>query len=569
MKVLGIGPPCGHDPAACLLVDGKLVACVEEERFTRVKHASGQIPLNASRFCLNKANLSGNDLDAVAFAWSPEVFLKARWKYARGIFLKNPYQARKAISKAKKINRIKIQIAKDLLNKLRINEDKVKMIFVEHHLAHAASAFYLSGFDEAAIMSIDGSGEYITTLFAEGKEGRMNKIKEFYEPNSLGLFYSAMTEFLGFRANNGEYKLMGMSPYGEASKINLSHIIGLSRKGKHFWVNSIYVKPDPNKCYRQGLFYSRQLVKELGPPREDNDLNEPFIHIAAATQKKLEHITLELLDNYLSAVLKKYKKLCFAGGCALNVRLNRKLLEHPLVEELFVQPASHDAGTSLGAAVLVAQKEGDKIERMKDVYLGPEFDDKEIESILKRKRVVYQKLADVSKTAAELLADGKIVGWFQGKMEFGPRALGNRSILANPAIKGISDTINEKIKFREKWRPFCPSILVEYAEEILDSNHPSPFMTLSFIVAEKWRSRIPEIVHIDGSTRPQIVSPFSNSKFYNLISHFYSKTGIPLVLNTSLNRKGEPIVCSPEDTLNMFYNCGLEYLIIGDFFIHK
>ena len=276
---------------------------------------------------------------------------------------------------------------------------------------------------------------------------------------------------------------------------------------------------------------------------------------------------IEIVD--LALYLKKHKTLCFSGGCALNVSLNRRLLEHPLIKNLWVQPASHDSGTSLGAAVFVAAKCKEKILPMKNVYLGPEYSEAEIKNTIANSDFKFEHCDDIAKRVAALLVKGEIVGWFQGRMEWGPRALGNRSILGNPTIKGTADKINEIIKFREKWRPFCPSILSEFAYEILGSDHPAPFMTIAFKVTEKWKNRIPEVIHVDGTCRPQIVEESINPKFYRLIKYFYQTTQIPVVINTSLNRRGEPIVCSPSDAITMFKNCALKYLVIGDFLVTK
>ncbi len=276
------------------------------------------------------------------------------------------------------------------------------------------------------------------------------------------------------------------------------------------------------------------------------------------------------MENYLGDILKSNGgKLCFAGGVALNVKLNKRLLEHPLVRHLFVQPAASDSGTALGAATYVANELGEDVKPMSHVYLGPEYTNEVIREVLGKYRIPYEQPSDIIERASELLARGEIIAWFQGAMEYGPRALGNRSILASPQVEGISDEINSRIKFREKWRPFCPSILQEYAKDILGTDHPSPYMTFSFAVNDKWRGRIPEVVHVDGSTRPQVVDENTNPRFYSLLKSFHKKTGLPVLINTSLNRRGEPMVCSPQDAINMFYGSGLEYMALGDFLIRK
>ena len=567
MNVLGFGGPFFlHDPAAAVLVDGKIVAAGEEERFIREKHAVGRPCRESIKFCLKEAGLKPSDIDAVAFPWSFEAFDRKKWPYFFKTLFSEPSRAYKVISKSGKKNRGIREMVFSMLQELGIYLPPEKVFFVEHHIAHAASAYFLSGYDKCAIMSIDGSGEFTSTLFGLGDGGKMSKIKEIDLPDSLGRFYSTMTAYLGFDPNDGEYKLMGMAPYGDASKIDLSGII--SYDSGTFKVNPEYIWPIRSRRYHPDSMIPKKLVERFGPPRNGDDLEEPYIHIAAATQKLFEDIVLRLMENYLGDILKETGNLVFAGGCALNVSLNRKLINHPLVRNLFVQPASHDAGTPLGAAVYAASQLGDKIEPMKDVYLGPSFTSDEIEAALKKSNLVYKRSKDIEDETAQLLAAGKVVGWFQGRMEFGPRALGNRSILGNPTIHGTSDRINEMVKFREKWRPFCPSILEEHAQSIIGIRS-APFMTLSCEVKEEWKKRIPEVVHVDGSARPQTVNSKDNPRFYSLIKHFYDKTGIPVLINTSLNRRGEPMVSSPDDAVEMYLGSGLDHLAIGDFLVSR
>lgn len=567
MKILGIGSPFGHDASSALVIDGGVAAAAEEERFTRSKHAIGQAPLQSIDFCLKAAGIKPSDIDIVAYPWSYRALLDKRTEYFwRTIFTK-PSRAYKKFFKCKRELSGQHKFINQILAESGFDVEKTKVRWIEHHLAHAASAFYLSGVDEAAVLSIDGGGEITATLLGYAKDKKITKIKEIIAPDSLGNFYSTMTDYLGFEREDGEYKVMGMAPYGDPAKINFDHIIYWKNGTYH--CNDDYVWVTRNNRARVDKVYSKKMVKEFGPEREGDGLSQPYIHIAAITQKKLEDMTLKLVDTYLSDILKKCGNLVFAGGCALNVSLNRKLIEHPLVKFLWVQPASHDSGTSLGAAVYVAAELGEKIKPMRHVYLGPEFSNAEIENTLKDSGFLYTKEDDITEAVAELVKDGNIVGWFQARMEWGPRALGNRSILGNPTIKGTADRINTIIKFRENWRPFCPSILKEYSQEILGSDHPAEFMTLSFKVTDKWRSKIPEVVHIDGTARPQIINKQTNPLYYKLIKRFYEKTGIPVVINTSLNRRGEPMVCSPKDAVVMFKESGLEYLAIGDYLLRK
>ena len=568
MKVLGFGGPFFlHDPAAAIVVDGRVVAAVEEERFVRKKHAVGLPPIESIKYCLSAAGLRPKDIDAIAFPWSFMEFNRKKWAYAARTIFSEPSRAYKTLTKASRNNANIKRSVTAILDGMGFKIAPDKIYFIEHHIAHASSAYHLSGYDKAAIMTIDGSGEFASTLFASGCNGRIEKIKEIDLPDSLGRFYSTMTAYLGFDPNDGEYKLMGMAPYGDPKKCDLSGIIDFD--DRTFRINPEYVWPIRSRRYTPDAMIPKKLVERFGPPRTGDDLSEPYIHIAAATQKLFEDIVLRMMHTYLGKELKDTGKLVFAGGCALNVVLNRRLMSDPLVKDLFVQPASHDAGTPLGAAVYVANMLGDKISPMTSVYLGPSYTDPEIEAALQRNDVTYKRSGDITKDAAKLISEGKVVGWFQDRMEFGPRALGNRSILGNPTIPGTSDKINEMVKFREKWRPFCPSMLREYSADILGSDVDAPFMTLSFEVAEGWRNKIPEVVHVDQTARPQTVTRKDNPKFYDLIKHFYDLTGIPVLINTSLNRRGEPVVASPADAVNMYLGSGLDYLAIGDFLVKR
>ncbi len=569
MKILGLAAPFGHDASAALLVDGKIIAAAEEERFTRKKHANNQYPINAVKFCLKAAGLSPSDIDFIAYPWSMDALRQKRTEYFFRTFISNPSRAYKKFFRNSKELKDQNNFLSTTLSECDFDIANTKIEWVEHHLAHVASSFYLSGFSRSAVLSLDGGGEITSTLLGSADEKGIKKIKEIVAPDSLGNFYATMTDYLGFQREDGEYKVMGMAPYGSPTKVNLSHIVWWDDVKKTYHCNDDYVWVKRTKRARLDKVYSKKMVAEFGPERTGDSLSEPYIHIAAATQAKLEEISLKLIDAYLLDELKDNGSLCFAGGCALNVSLNRKLLKHPQIKRLWVQPASHDAGGSLGAAIYLAAKLGDKIETMRHVYLGPEFSNSEIEQELKLSGLNYKFSNDIAQTAAELLCQGKITGWFQGRMEWGPRALGNRSILGNPTIKGTNDKINSIIKFRENWRPFCPSILEDHAAEILNSNHPAPFMTLAFDVADNWKSKIPEAVHVDGTARPQVVEKDTNPKYYRLIKIFEQKTGIPVVINTSLNRRGEPMVCSPKDAFLMFKESGLEYLAIGDYLVSK
>ena len=567
MVVLGITPARAHDPAAALIVDGEVVAAAEEERFNRIKHSAGHNPVNAVAYCLETAGLKISDVDVVALSRSFAIARKLSWRFAWRM-KRYPGYALTAVKRVKRINRAYKKDAEALVKEFGCRLGNMDFQQVEHHLSHLSSSYHLSGFENAAVMSFDGYGEFTSILLGEGRGGEIIKIKEWIIPDSLGFFYSLVTRHLGFRPNNGEFKVMGMSPYGDPSKVDLSDLIETG--GGDFRLNEDYFWPMVSLRRHERYSKSKDLTDIFGPRRSGDGLAEPYINIAAAAQKILEDTVIDIVRTHLSDVLKKHGgKLCFAGGTALNVRLNRKLLDMPEVEALFVQPAAHDAGTSIGAAAYAAVKRGEKVAPLKHAYLGPEFTDDEIKATLEKFRLPYERHENIEEATAKILADGKIVAWLQGRMEYGPRALGNRSILANPATPGIADEVNGRIKFREKWRPFCPSILAERAPEIIGTEHNSDYMTFSFIVEKEWAEKVPEIVHVDGSARPQTVRKDTNPRFHKLISEFDKLTGLPIVLNTSLNRRGEPMVCSPEEAVAMFYQCGLEYLVMGSYLVKK
>jgi carbamoyltransferase len=565
MNILGITGPI-HDTSAALIVDGVVVAAVEEERFTRKKHAYKTAPEASVRYCLEVAGLKPEDIDVIAYPWSLEEFKKnSSRQLIRSVSEGVTHALSTYVKLGKRFSKYQKKIHR-MLETVGFDLDKVEWMDVPHHVAHGASSYYLSGFKKAAVMTVDALGEYISTQFAVGDGKDFKVLKNYYMPDSFGCFYTTMTEFLGFESNNGEYKLMGMAPYGDADKVDLSEVAWVDEEGFH--VNSDYIWVSRKKSY-EGKLFSQKLIDKLGPPREGDGLKEPYIHIAAAVQKTLEEGVISLMEKNLTEVLEETGQLAFAGGCALNVSLNRLLIDHPLVETLWVQPAANDAGTSLGAAVYAAAQLGEEIQPMETVYLGPEFSDEEIEAAFEKFKVPFEKCDNIEERGAELLANGEMLAWMQGRMEFGPRSLGNRAILGSPKKGEMADTINAAVKFREKWRPFCPSILEEYAEEILQTSHDSSFMNFSFKINKEWHEKIPEVVHVDGTGRPQVVREKHNKRFYDLMKCFHKKTGIPVLINTSLNVRGEPVVCTPIDALNNFFKCGLEFMAIGDYLVTK
>lgn len=573
MIILGLSGALNHDASAALIVDGEIVAAAEEERFIREKHAKNLMPLEAASYCLRAAGISPRKVDIVTFPYAPiSLSRAARWHYARRYWYA-PERSLDVLFNGNRRYRRKRKQVLEAGEKLGIDWAETEFVPVEHHLAHASSAYHLSGFEEkTAIMGVDGKGEYATTFFGYGEHGKIHKIREFYDPDSLSGVYGAITEYLGFEMLDGEYKVMGMAPYGDAGKFDLSRLI--QRRGKGFAVDTTYVNTVGLRRYKEdgvGFYFSDKLIDWLGPRRKGDVADDPYIHYAAAMQQLFEDWCLELMETYLGDIIRETGRLAFAGGGALNVKLNQRIVALDHVKELFVQPAAGDSGTSLGAATFVAVARGEKLSRMTHVYLGPQYSDAECVEVLEqcREPVEWRRLKDVPKETAAILAAGNPVAWFQGRMEFGPRALGGRSILGSPSVAGVADRINEQIKFRERWRPFCPSVLDRIAADIIQTDHPAPFMTITFDVNEAWKSRIPEVVHADGTARVQIVEKTQNPRYYALLEELEVLTGSAVVLNTSLNRRGEPMVCSPQDALNMFFGSDLEYLVMQDYLITK
>lgn len=571
MIILGLSGAVGHDPSAAILVNGKIIAAAEEERFIRDKHAKNKFPYEAAKYCLKQAGVRPEQVDAVAFPYAEiPLITNARWHYARRHWYA-PDRALDAIFNGNRRFRRNRDKALALMAELGLNN--AKYVPVEHHLAHASSAYHLSGFKEkTAIVGIDGKGEYATTFFGYGENGKIHKIKEFYDPDSLGGMYGAITEYLGFEMLDGEFKVMGMAPYGDASKYDLSSLVTFD--GKDLRVNTKLVNVVGLRRYKEkgkGYYFTPELVEWLGPMRHGDEIDDPYIHYAAAVQQLLEDVALKMIDHYVGDIIRETGRICMAGGVALNVKLNQRIIAMPGVKELFVQPASGDAGTSLGAASYVAAELGDKVEPMQHAYLGPAYTTEECiaacEAHAAKPR--FQRVKNAASKGAELLAAGNPLAWFQGRMEFGPRALGCRSILGDPSNRGVADRINAQIKYRERWRPFCPSILDRAAADILQTEHPAPYMTFTFNVAEHWKSRIPEVVHEDGTARAQVVTRETNPRYYELIEELEKLRGVPVVLNTSLNRRGEAMICSPTDALNMFFGCDLQYLIMEDVLVTK
>lgn len=573
LTILGLSGALSHDPSAALYIDGKLIAAVEEERFVRDKHAKNRIPYEAAKFCLEHAGIKPADVDIVTIPFAPiSLFGKARWHYAKRYWYAPDRSLDAILMGNRRFKRYRKKIIW-CLEQLGFDAKKVRLEPVEHHLAHASSAYHCSGFKEkTAILGIDGKGEYATTFFGYGENGKIHKIKEFYDPDSLGGLYGALTEYLGFEMLDGEFKVMGMAPYGDAAKYDFSRLAKF--ENGELTINTDYANVIGFRRYKdkgKGYYFSPKLIDWLGPKREGDIADDPYIHYAASMQALFEKLALEMMDYYLGDILRETGRIAFAGGCALNVKLNQRIIARPEVSELFVQPAAGDAGTAVGAAAFVSERNGVPVEKMEHVYLGPAYSNEDVIAACTRhpEKPTFKLLENVPEYIAEVLAEGNPVAWFQGRMEFGPRALGGRSIIGCPSVAGVADRINAQIKFRERWRPFCPSMLDTVAPQMLGIDHPSPFMTFTFEVNEEWKSRVPEVVHEDGTARAQVLKREYNPRYYDLMKELERLTGNGVVLNTSLNRRGEPMVCSPRDALDMFFGSDLQYLIMEDVLVTK
>jgi carbamoyltransferase len=591
MDILGVSA-FYHDSAAALVRDGEIVAAAQEERFTRRKHDAG-FPANAIQYCLAAGGVTLRDLDYVVFYDKPflkfERLLETYLAAAPGGF--RSFQAALPIWLREKL------FQKDLLRRgLRTlgGLPPEKLLFTEHHVSHAASAFYPSPFGEALVLTMDGVGEWATTSAAVGRGKNLEVIKEIHFPHSLGLLYSAFTYYTGFKVNSGEYKLMGLAPYGQPRYAQLirEHLIDLKPDGS-FRLNLEYFN------YVTGLTMTNEHFDRLfgGPPRRAGDpLTERHMDLAASIQAVLEEAILRMTR----ALAAEYgiPNLCLAGGVALNCVANGKILRDGRFRGLWIQPASGDAGGAVGAALAAYHLHGDQPRKaptpgdgMSGAYLGPEFSHYEIQQRLDAAGAHYHVLSEETlfEATVDALAEEKAVAWFQGRMEFGPRALGARSILADPRSPRMQSTLNLRVKFRESFRPFAPSVLREYAAEWFALDVESPYMLLVADVALQRRRRmtaeeealfgidklnvprssIPAVTHVDYSARVQTVRPDTNPRYYRLLDRFRQRTGCPVLVNTSFNVRGEPIVCTPEDAFRCFMGTNIEALAIGNCFLLK
>ncbi len=560
MNILGIS--CFyHDSAACLVQDGEIVAAASQERFTRKKH-DASFPDKAIDYCLREGRISAKQLDYVGFYDKPLL------KFERIIttYTASFPRSYKAFMQALPIWLREKLWTKDLI--ARNLDYPGEILFTEHHLSHAASAFLVSPFEEAAILTVDGVGEWATTSFALGKSNQIEMLKQIDYPHSLGLLYSAFTYYLGFKVNSAEYKVMGLAPYGVPRYYDriMAELIQVQDDGS-FKINLDYF------AYVYGLKMINERFEQLfgGPVRQgESPLDERHKDIAASIQKVTEEVMLRLAFSLHAET--RLDNLCLAGGVALNCVANGRILREGPFKDLFIQPAAGDAGGAIGVAKYIYHSLLGKAREttLQNVYLGPSYEAEEIESILKQSKIKYRKLGreDLLQTTARLIGDQNVVGWFQGRMEFGPRALGNRSILADPRQAENRDRVNLKIKFRESFRPFAPAVLEDHCAEFFELDRPSPYMLLVAQVRENQRV-IPSVTHVDGSARVQTVSREDNLMFYDLIKEFYNLTGIPVLINTSFNVRGEPIVCTPQEAFQCFMRTDMDYLVMDQFLLNK
>ena len=593
MKILGLSA-FYHDSAACLVIDGNIVAAAQEERFTRKKHDSA-FPTQAVAYCLAEAGLRAIDIDYVVFYDKPflkferllETYLAFAPRGFKSFVTSLPVWLKDKLFQ-------KSQIAKVLNEQFGGGIDwTTRLLFSEHHLSHAASAFFPSPFEEAAVLTMDGVGEWTTTSLAIGRGNQLAVHKEIQFPHSLGLLYSAITYYTGFKVNSGEYKVMGLAPYGEPKYADLikDNLIDIKEDGS-FHLDMSYFN------YCTGLTMTNERFDKLfGGPRRaaESQLTQREMDLAASVQAVTEEVVIKLATGIRKST--GLRNLCLAGGVALNCVANGKLLRKNIFDNIWIQPAAGDAGGAVGAALaayhmmLNQPRTVNPADSMKGGYLGPEYSQADIEQRLTKAGAVFTTVSETEMISltAQALADGKAVGWHQGRMEFGPRALGGRSIIADPRSEAVQKQLNLKVKYRESFRPFAPSVLREDVSEWFDIQSDSPYMLLVADVAKSKqlpmtpeqeklfgieklnvpRSQIPAITHVDYSARIQTVHVHTNPKYFALITKFKEMTGCPVLVNTSFNVRGEPIVCTPEDSFNCLMGTEIEFLVVGNAIMRK
>jgi len=556
-----------HDSAAALLKDGHVIAAVEEERFSRKKF-DDDFPHKAIQWCLDEAGITPNQIDSVAFYDKPVLKFE---RLLDNYIAVAPRGLHSFLDVIPKWIHKRLWIKNDI--KKALKGFKGKIIFPEHHLSHAAHAFYTSPFVESAILTIDGVGEWSTTSYGHASNNSVKITNDIRWPHSLGLFYSAFTYFLGFKVNEGEYKLMGLSSYGKPKYYDLimDNLIDVKDDG------SIHLNMEYFAFTYDKVMTSKKFSKLFGiePKTKDEKTLQIHFDIGASAQKVLEDVILKMVNHIHTKT--KMKNLCIGGGVALNGVANHKILSEGPFENVHIPPSPGDAGSAVGAAQYLYYVYYKNPKNMssntkliqENVYVGPSYSDEEIKLFLDSKNISYEYFEGVTllQKTAQLIADGNVVGWYQGKMEWGPRALGNRSILADPRRADMKDILNAKIKHRESFRPFAPSIMEEFTSEYFEMDIPSPYMLM--VAPVKKPKEIPAVTHVDGTGRLQTVSKENNGLYYSLINEFYKITGVPVIINTSMNVMGEPIVNTPEQAYSMIVKTDMDYIVMGNYLVRK
>lgn len=554
----------GHDPSAVIFEEGELVFGIEEERLTRDKHAPTTFPEQAIRACLDLCSISLGDVDTVIIPWKPELFRKSFVSTLKTSVTgsKPPRMKIYDVAQATKKSVVSSLFSVEwIVNQLSDIGSPVPPIETRsHHRCHAASALYPSPFENGLVLTLDGRGEYDSTVVWEAQNSTLDRIKTWEHPNSLGLFFGTVTKFLGYYPNNGEGKVMGLAPYGERNREIETTLRGIIDTGVDYDVTALTAGG-----FESGV---ARLEDLFGRSRNDTpgEFDQWEKDLAFTTQYLLEETVTEIAEKYLSKI--DLNNVGLAGGVALNCKLNRRVMELDAVDQLFIQPVAHDAGTAVGAGMLACGPGA--VSEMDTVYWGSEFSTESIQELLETNKLEYEQPDNVERVVAERLADGDLVGWFQGRLEMGPRALGNRSILADPRTEASRDRVNKYVKHREEWRPFAPSLLEEAADEYLQHAEPSPYMIKTFATVPENRDDITAVLHpADATTRPQTVREDQNPRYHRLISEFEQITGVPAVLNTSFNDHAEPIVTHPSEAIKDFFAMGLDLLVLEDLIIKK
>ena len=561
MNILGIGG-FSHDSAAAIVQNGQLVAAVAEERLTRRKHQGG-VPREAVAYCLEAAELTIDDIDHIGCYMRPGLRLARRIPYRLGTLFRSPKYALAYCGYECLHN------AEYIAGMRSLRGENTQLHFLDHHPAHAASAFLASPHEKAALLSIDYVGEWDATWLGVGEGADIRRLGSIAYPHSLGLFYTAITEYLGFQRASDEYKVMGLASYGEPEHLEaFREIIRPTPDGRYrfdlSWFTAHYL-PGPRHGY-----FSPKFIERFGPPRTKGEpIDDRHAAIAASAQALLEEIVLHIAKNLHKQT--GLDTLCLAGGVALNCSMNGRLLREGPFKRIWIQPAAGDDGIAIGAALQLHHRHGGgaRAFTMEHAFYGPEFSNEAIQAALDTAKVPYRRAANLAADAAQLLAAGNITGWFQGRMEFGPRSLGSRSILADPTRADMKDLINKFVKHREEFRPFAPTVLAERSEEFFEGCADSPFMLFVHPVRPEKRELLPAITHVDGTARVQTLTREANPRLYDTIGVFERLRGVPVVLNTSFNVMGEPIVHTPADALRCFFSTGMDALVIGDFIVTK